>query len=435
MKNSDQLKLERTKKIEAQRSIIAVAKTENRETNDAENASFDAYQVEIDALSASIKRSETLESNELMIAAKRAIDLGGEGVADGEEAEKNKIAKRFSISKAIRSTLPGAKLDGVEKEVNEMGVAENRSAKVSFQDDGETRGFALPISMLRATQQTVSQDSGQYGGALVQNNAPVMVDPLRPTLFLEKLGATFLTGLTGGDVPLIVDNHFVMQFIAEGASITGQKKTYAGPSLTPKRAAGAVSISNRLLMQSSTDVEARILNGLRNGFTQLLEGNSINGAGGDAPTGLLNISGVLASSTVSSAAATYALVCELQGLIEQNNATETSLGFLLSPKLKAALKQLKKDAGSGLFVWMDNLLDGYNAVSTSLVPSLNAGVNFPLIYGDFSQMTIGQWGAITIKANPYSEDLADSIRLTLNTHADVQVANPKAFAKNTFLTA
>ncbi|MNX63944.1 hypothetical protein D3C86_949570 [compost metagenome] len=62
-------------------------------------------------------------------------------------------------------------------------------------------------------------------------------------------------------------------------------------------------------------------------------------------------------------------------------------------------------------------------------------MNFPLIYGDFSQMTIGQWGAINIKVNPYSADLSDSVRLTLNTHADMQIANPKAFAKNAFLTA
>jgi hypothetical protein len=69
------------------------------------------------------------------------------------------------------------------------------------------------------------------------------------------------------------------------------------------------------------------------------------------------------------------------------------------------------------------------------MPALNSGVNFPLVYGDWSQMTIGQWGAINIKVNPYSADLADSVRLTLNTHADMQIANPKAFAKNAWLTA
>jgi hypothetical protein len=49
-------------------------------------------------------------------------------------------------------------------------------------------------------------------------------------------------------------------------------------------------------------------------------------------------------------------------------------------------------------------------------------------------MTIGQWGSINVTVNPYSADLADSVRLVLNTHADMQIANPKAFAKNAFIT-
>jgi HK97 family phage major capsid protein len=434
MKRSIELKKERTAKLVAQRGIVDKAKTENREMTPEENASFDALQTEADALGESVTRAETFERNELLLAGNTAIRLDGAGGGDGgEQKEKDAIQKRFSIVRAIRLAHPGQTLDGVEKEVHEMGLAETRAAGVTADTD---TGFSLPLSMLqRASQQTVSQDGGAYGGALVQNGAPVIVDNLRPRLFLEDLGASFLTGLTGGDVPLIVASDFAMEFLAEGAAITTQKKTYAGPSLSPKRAGGAVDISNRLLMQSSVDVENMVMIGLKNGFSQLLEGACINGAGGVAPTGLLNYAGILASTTVASASATRALVLELEALIEANDATEKSLGFLMSPKLKSILKNVKTDAGSGIFILQDNLLDGYKIVSTSLMPALNAGVNFPLIYGDFSQMTIGQWGAINIKVNPYSADLSDSVRLTLNTHADMQIANPKAFAKNAFLTA
>jgi HK97 family phage major capsid protein len=427
MKKSDSLKIERATKLDAQRTLVTAAKTANREMTDAENASFDVLQSEIESLDVNITRSEKFEANELAFAASNA----GAAASTSEEREVKKIEKRFSIVRAIRLAAPGQILDGIEKEVHEMGTAENRAAGVT----GVEASFALPLSFMRATQQTVSQDSGSYGGALVQNGAPQIVDNLRPTLFLEALGANFITGLTGGDVPLIVASDFAMEFLAEGAAITPAKKTYAGPSLNPKRAGGAVDISNRLLMQSSVDVEAMIMKGLRNGFSQLLEGAAINGAGGVAPTGILSYSGVLASATTSSAAATYALCLELQALIEAQDATDKSLGYLLNPKLKAFLKQIKKDAGSGIFVFADDQLDGINAVSTSLVPALAAGANQPLIYGDWSQMTIGQWGAINIKVNPYSADLSDSIRLTLNTHADMQIANPKAFAISKFLTA
>lgn len=432
MKKSDELKLERTAKLEAQRTLVAKAKTENRDMSPEENASFDASQNEIDALDASVERWLKIEANELRVALSGATRVAGEVADGGEQKEKDAIAKRFSIVRAIRLAHPGQKMDGIEKEVHEMGLAESRAAGVSTDTD---TGFSLPLSMMRATQQTVSQDAGAYGGALVQNGAPVIVDAFRPKLFLEALGAKFLTGLSGGDIPLIVNSDFTMEFLAEGAPLTPQKKQYAGPSLSPKRAGGAVDISNRLLMQSSVDVESMIMTGLRNGFSQLLEGAAINGAGGVAPTGLLSYPGVLTSATAASASVTYALVLELQALIESNDATEESLAYLMSPKLKAILKQLKIDAGSGIFAFKDGMLDGYKAVATSLVPALAAGANFPLIYGDFSQMTIGQWGAINIKVNPYSADLSDSVRLTLNTHADMQIANPKAFAISKFLTA
>jgi HK97 family phage major capsid protein len=427
MKKSDSLKIERATKLDAQRTLVTAAKTANREMTDAENASFDVLQSEIESLDVNITRSEKFEANELAFAASNA----GAAASTSEQREENKIKKAFSIMRAIRLAKPGQILDGVEKEVHEMGTAENRSAQIS----NEEGGFNLPLSFLRATQQTVSQDSGSYGGALVQDSALRIVDAFRPKLFLESLGATFITGLTGGDVPLIVNSDFTMEFLAEGAALTPQKKTYAGPSLSPKRAGGAVDISNRLLMQSSVDVESMIMNGLRNGFTQLLEGAAINGGGGTAPTGLLTYSGINQSATVASAAATYALCLELQALIEADDATEKSLGYLMSPKLKAFLKQIKKDAGSGIFVFADGKLDGVNAIATSLVPALAAGANEPLIYGDFSQMTIGQWGAINIKVDPYTQQISDSVRLTLNTHADMQIANPKAFAISKFLTA
>jgi len=430
MKKSDLFKQQRSQKLDAQAAILDKCKAENREMNAAEVLSFDALDVESTELEGQIARALKAEKIELEIASRAAgavLPAGG-----GEEKELDKIQKRFSIVKAIRDAHPGKQLSGVEKEIHEMGLAESRAAGVTTDTD---TGFSMPISMLRASQQTVSQDSGAFGGTLVQNGAPIIVDPLRPRLFLEALGASFITGLSGGDIPLIVASDFAMEFLAEGAALTPTKKQYAGPSLNPKRAGGAVDISNRLIMQSSVDVEALIMTGLRNGFSQLLESASINGAGGNAPTGLLSYAGVLASTTTASAAATFALIVELQSLIEENDATEQSLGYLMHPKLKAFLKQLKKDAGSGMFLFQDNMLDGYNAVATSLMPKLNSNANFPLIFGDFSQMTIGQWGAINIKVNPYSADLSDSVRLTLNTHADMQIANAKAFAKNAFLTA
>lgn len=433
MKKSDLLKQERAGLNQKQQGLIDLAKTEKRDFTDAETVEFDARTEEIRSYDVKINRELEIEATEERTA--RAAANSGAGIPNSEERELKKMQERFSVVKALREATPGGKgLSGLEKEVHEMGIAENRSAKV---ETPENTVFSMPIAMTRATAQTVTEDSGSYGGALVQNQAPRMVEPLRPRLVFEDLGATFLTNLSGGNIPLVVGNDFAMAFLAETAAITPQKKTYAGPTLSPKRAGGAVDISNQLLMQSSLDVEAMVMNGLKSGFAQLLHSACINGAGGVAPTGLLSIAGVNVSTQASAAAATWASVVELQGLIEEGDATEQSLGYLLTPKLKAALKQVKKDAGSGRFLYEEGLIDGVKAISSSLVPVLDASGKpvHPLIYGDFSQMTIGQWGALNIAIDPYSALLSNSVRLVLNTYADMAVANPKAFAKNALLTA
>ncbi|MCO6149064.1 phage major capsid protein [Flavobacterium sp. NRK1] len=436
MKKSSELKLERSTLVASQRKIADLLKTENRAMSADEKKEFDELQKQIDDMDEEIVRAEKFEENERRDAAKAPSLLGG---GDGEDKEKEKIYQRFSITKALRSVNPESRssLDGIEKEVHEIGVAESRAAKVGSDEDFSSSVFSLPMSYMRASQQTVSQDSGAYGGALVQDNAPRIVDPLRPRLFLEDLGATFLTGLTGGDVPLVVGADFTMEFLAEGASVSTQKKTIAGPKLNPKRAAGAVSITNRLLMQSSVDAQAMIMNGIRRGFVNLLQSAAINGAGGTAPTGLLSVSGVNVSTQAAAGAATWARIVELQALIEEDDATEMMLGYLIHPKVKAALKTITKDSGSGRFLLENGTIDGDKFISTSLVPTLDASGTavYPIVYGDWAQLYIGQWGAVNIKVNPYSEDVADSVRLTLNTHADVAIANPKAFAKNAFISA
>lgn len=439
MKKSDALKQTRAGLNQKQQDLIDLAKKENnRAFTDVEDADFDARTLEIRSLDSQIEREVEKENVEERTA--RAAAASGAGASTSEQREISKIAERFSIVKALRDANPANRssngiLSGIEKEVNEMGIAECRAAGVKIPDE---TGFTMPMAVMnRATSQTVSEDSGSYGGALVQDNGPRIIDGLRPRLFLEDLGATFLTGLSGGDVPLVVANDFAMAFMAETATITVEKKTFAGPTLTAKRAGGAVDISNRLLMQESVDVNAMVMAKLRNGFANLLNSSSINGAGGVAPTGLLSVAGVNVSTQAAAGAATWAAIVELQALIEEDDATETALGYLMSPKLKAALKQVKKDAGSGRFLFEEGFVDGIKALSSSLVPTLDASGTavFPLIYGDFSQMTIGQWGGLNISVNPYSADLSNSVRLVLNTYADMAVANPKAFAKNALLTA
>ena len=196
---------------------------------------------------------------------------------------------------------------------------------------------------------------------------------------------------------------------------------------------GAVDISNRLLMQSSVNVESMIRSLLFNGYDRALTSAAINGSGvTPIPRGILNTVGVQQSATVALATATRTMLTELPALVAAANAGEGK--FLLSPQLKEILQNIKTDAGSGLYL-MDqvNQILGFSAVSSTLVPDLTGGK--VLIYGDFKEMFTGDWGSVSIQSDPYSASLSNAVRLIINAHADVAIAQPTAFAVNKFMTA
>lgn len=424
MKKSDKLKQERKAILDAQNVIVQRAKTENREFTPEEQVDLTTKDGEVDALDAKIETAVADEKREARIASMAGAPVGG-----GEKREVEKMEKRFSISRALGQASKGV-FDGVEKEINEIGMSEMRGLS---NDDIEIKlnSLTLPSSMARASQ-SVTLDNGDKGGQLV-GSEPRLVDGFIPKLFLEELGATFMTGLKG-NVPLPVPGLFEFDWYDETEDITGADISIKGPVLSPKRAGAGGKISLQLINQSSVDAENLIWGLLRAGAGKCINKAAINGDGLKAPLGLLSMPGVL-DSVLATVATDPELkhILELEGLIQAEDATEVSLGYLSNLKLLTALRGIKKDAGSGRFLMEDGKIDGSKTIGSTLVPALAS--NYPLIYGDWSQMFIGQWGGLNIVVDPYAGAQSGSVVTWLNMFMDVKVANPKAFARNKFLKA
>jgi HK97 family phage major capsid protein len=425
MKKLTALRQDRAQKLEAQKTLIEERKNADGKFSEDQKNRFDALTAEIERLNAEIKEEEEVVNAERNIAA-----MAGAAIQVPDQEER-KIKAAASITRALRIVSAGGSLDGAEKEMHELGMAENRQAGVSA---AENVRLSIPFSMLRATAQTVSEDGGNYGGQLVVDNAPRVQHQFAAKSQLEELGATRWSGLTGGDVPLPVAGKYDFSWLEETGTITPQKSQISGPALKAKRLAAAVDISNRLLSQSSVNVEGTIRSLLFGGYDRAIFMAAINGAGGLEPTGILNNAGVQLSATTVATAASRAMITELANLVEAANSTGQSLAYLMAPGLKDILQNAKVDAGSGLFLMNNqNELNGFKAASSTLVPDL-AG-NKVLIFGDMAQLFIGDWGSIDIVTDPYSASLNNSVRLVVNGHADVQMAQPAAFAVNKFMTA
>lgn len=427
MKKSNELKLERTAKLDAQRSIVALAKTENREITPEEEGRFDALQGEIESLDRSVERAEKFEANELRSVGQKApVKEGGEGNGDQPKTEK----RAYSLLRHLRMGFEGTPLDGPELEMNNRAIAESRAAGVKIP---EGANIHIPASVLRGDGLTVSEDGGAYGGALVQDQAPRLQAQFTPKLFLQELGATRLSNLSGGDLPLPVAGAAQYSWLAETERIPEQKFPISGKVLSPKRVGARIPISKRLLMQSSIDAERMVFDILRKGYENIVQVAAINGSGtGNQPLGILNTPGIY-SATHTAGPITRPMTLELQAALEGEDATEDSLGFLVHPKVKFALMGTPIDAGSGRFLMENKMVNGEKVVSSSLVPDL-AGQR-PVIYGDWSQLFIGEWGSLSLVINPWSKLDSGEIEVIANAYVDVVLAQPKAFAVDKFITA
>lgn len=435
MKKSDVLKQERTVKVDAQNTLIQLAKTETREFTTEEVTQFDTRDIEIKDLDQKISRAIAAEQIELDVASREEpiqapVDTS---TGDSEKKERAEILSSFSMKRALNLAVDNRTFDGVEKEVNEIALEELRSQGIQV----PTKGFNVPSDLfMRADSHTVTQDGGDYGGKLVKESQGRILPTFVDRLTIEELGVNVMTGLVG-DYPLHRGGEFTFENLEETAKTTTQKAQYDKRVLKPKRTAMTVAISNQLLVQSAYNVDADIRSRTTTALNKRLMLDMLNGDG-IAPNclGLLNDTDIAFEFSGSEGPLTLAKILELEGEVDDENVPTGNAIFLIHKKLAAVAKGIPVDSGSGVFLMsMMNELYGTSAVKTSLIPVLQgAASNFPLIYGDFANIDAGFWGGMNIVTDPYTLSDSNEVRMTINVHRDIMAANPQGFAVNKKLT-
>ncbi len=80
-----------------------------------------------------------------------------------------------------------------------------------------------------------------------------------------------------------------------------------------------------------------------------------------------------------------------------------------------------------------NELFGYPIHLTSLVPSnltkgTSSGVCSAMIFGNFNDLVVGEWGALDILFDPYTGSSTGSMRVTAFMDVDVAVRHAQSFS-------
>lgn len=323
-----------------------------------------------------------------------------------------KMTKEFRLIKAINDIANNRSVDDTAQAVVKAGAEEMRKAGVSY--GGQIQ---LPTSELRGAITVTAE-----GEDVVATEIYDILEPLRAKNVLVAAGAKFITGLVGDvQVPSMSASNVTWE--GETASAKDGGQTFTAVKLSPKRLTAYVDISKQFLVQDSKSAEALIRQDIINAINSKLEATILGSAAGTTtqPAGMFNGK---SKTTIAS----FKDVCDMEAKIEDANVIG-ECKYVMSNKAKAALRNMAKSAKSTELVMEGGAIDGTEVLNTSNVEEQN------VVYGDFSNLAIGQWGSIDLLVDPYTKAGDAQVRLVVNAYFDAKVLRDGAFAYGTTASA
>lgn len=339
----------------------------------------------------------------------------------------------FDLGKALRANLQGIAQDGIEREMIQEGEKEAKESGI-----GLSRGIMLPGFYVKRGQRDMTTTAAQGGHTVATGKAGLLDDFFNASV-VANLGGTVLTGLTGNlDVPRLVQDT-APAGKAENAAADEVSPSTAQLSLSPKRLPAFVDISDQLLAQSSSPIEAMIRGHLTAQMLAVQEAAFFHGTGTNEANGIAGTSGI--GSVVggtNGAAPDYADIVGLEEAVDAQNAMMGSLAYVSNGQIRAKLKQTPKQSSGveGNFILSDlnpNVINGYraeftNAVSRTLTKGTSNDAS-AIFFGNFADYIIAYWGGLNLELLRDSTNAKTGLHtLVANTYYDGGVRRPKSFA-------
>lgn len=368
--------------------LITNAEKEIRKLNDGEATELNHLKKEIASIDSQIK------------------DIEEENKRNYKPQINKKTMEKFSLLKAINDVANNRQLDERALEVVTAGQNEMRKAGQSYAGQ-----IVLPIdegANIQATVATAGQEN-------VAEDKLGILEPLRANLVLVQAGASYITGLIG-NVSIPVYSGSNVSWAGEVAAATDGAGKFSEVNLEPKRLTAYIDVSKQFLIQDSNSAEEMLKRDIVAAISNKLEATILGDAAGSAtqPAGLL--SGV----TTDTAAVTYADFVNMEATLGEKNV-RGDIKFIVSPSAKAVLKSTAKNQNS--FIMEGNEVNGYPVLCTSAV----AGKG--IVYGNFSDLVIGQWGGIDLTVDPYTQAANSKVRLVINAYFDAKPRRADSFVK------
>ncbi len=312
--------------------------------------------------------------------------------------------------------------------------------------------FEMSVMKEAAAKRDLSTDVDTAGGYIVPTEYMAdLIELLRAKLVVQQLGATRMSGLTGGMVQIPKQTGGATGYwVAEGASITSSQQTLGQIEMRPREAAGLTIMSNRLLKLSNPSAEAMVRNDLAATIDRLVDLAALQGVGGLQPLGIANTPDI--NTTAMGAAPTLDDLYDMILKLEEDNADDGALGWAFHPRTWNTLRQLKDSEGRYILTpgvipssvqdlrrgaQMGTLL-GYPFRTTTQIPiTLGAGADSRIFFGNWADLVIGEWGGIEILASQETSDAfaKNQTHVRIIVELDVVVRHAESFCVDSTVAA
>jgi HK97 family phage major capsid protein len=124
----------------------------------------------------------------------------------------------------------------------------------------------------------------------------------------------------------------------------------------------------------------------------------------------------------------------LESAIANVDADNGNFAYLTNSKVRGKLKLTQKFTGTnGDPVWKDGQVNDYKAEVSNIIPSTltkgtASGTASAIIFGNFSDLYVGQWGGVDFVVDPYTLAKQAEVQITANMYWNIMVARAASFA-------
>lgn len=342
--------------------------------------------------------------------------------------------RTYSLLNMIRS-VNAKNFNGAGLEVEASQAIAQRLGR----QPSSPNSFFVPVDIQRrslSTQDMINAMRGQRdmsvalvtgsGSHLVGTDHMGFIDLLRNRSTVMQAGARRMSGLVGNvDIPKLAAGATANWQNGESDAIDESTPTTTQILLSPKTVGAYVELTRRLLQQSSPDAESMVMADMAAQVALAVDLAALEGTGSNGqPTGISTTSGI---GSVTSGALSFAKVLEFQTDVAAANALAANCAYITTPAVAALAMQRTPFASGGNPIWDGGILDGRMAGMRAM--STNQVTAATMVFGDFNQLIIGEWGVLEIEVNPYADFAKGIIGVRALYSIDVALRHAAAFSR------